>query len=369
MLARILRAADPAVTAADGRLRFEAFSQCCGVYARADLLPDMLSVETCGKGTTNVDFNAPMRAALAQVREPWSLDLRVTPERAVVGTSRGTIVQRKVKLPMRWLKGFAEVQALATALVHSATLSGPVARWFLSAIPREVKARDQVWLLPATGGLRASQHASANAIASAGLGRLQAMKPLARHAESLRIYARAHETRAFELDFGVARFMLVLSAAARGFSGEGLRPRVRQALAGAYEDAAHSSPLALLVVRAALERALHPGTPTCALRDVHPWLETPLELAIEAGEAIEDPKAREGLHHYLNGGKVKEPAQALLDLKPSRSRNVRCAARRCFWLSTAGRPALTCSEELQSIRANTCSRFAKNRCHPPLAPW
>jgi hypothetical protein len=63
MLARILRAADPAVTAADGRLRFEAFSQCCGVYARADLLPDMLSVETCGKGTTNVDFNAPMRAA------------------------------------------------------------------------------------------------------------------------------------------------------------------------------------------------------------------------------------------------------------------------------------------------------------------
>ncbi len=24
---------------------------------------------------------------------------------------------------------------------------------------------------------------------------------------------------------------------------------------------------------------------------------------------------------------------------------------------------------LQSIRAKICSRFAKNRCHPPLAPW
>jgi hypothetical protein len=66
MLARILRAADPVVTAADGRLPFEAFSQCCGVYAGADLLPDMLSAETCGKGTTNVDFNAPMPAVLAQ---------------------------------------------------------------------------------------------------------------------------------------------------------------------------------------------------------------------------------------------------------------------------------------------------------------
>jgi hypothetical protein len=42
--------------------------------------------------------------------------------------------------------------------------------------------------------------------------------------------------------------------------------------------------------------------------------------------------------------------------------------RQCFWLSTPGRAALTCSEELQSIRTNTCSRAAKNPCHPPLAP-
>lgn len=222
MLARILRVADPVVTAADGRLRFEAFSQCCGVYARADFLPDMLSMEICGKGTTNVDFNAPMRAALSQIRARDELDLSVTPERVTVTTARSTTVERKVKLPVRWLKGFAEVQALATTLVHAVTLEGPVARRFLSAIPREVKARDQVWLVPSAGGLRASQQPNANAIASAGLGRLQAMKPIARYAESLRVYAGSHGTSAFELDFGVARFMLVLSAAAaRGFSGEG----------------------------------------------------------------------------------------------------------------------------------------------------
>jgi hypothetical protein len=31
--------------------------------------------------------------------------------------------------------------------------------------------------------------------------------------------------------------------------------------------------------------------------------------------------------------------------------------------------ALNCAGRLQSIRAKTCSRFAKNRCHPPWAPW
>ena len=32
-------------------------------------------------------------------------------------------------------------------------------------------------------------------------------------------------------------------------------------------------------------------------------------------------------------------------------------------------PALNCAGRLQSIRANTCSRAAKNSCHPTLAPW
>jgi hypothetical protein len=50
MLARILLAADPAVTAAGGRLRFEPFSQCCGVCARADVL----AADIAGKGMTNV---------------------------------------------------------------------------------------------------------------------------------------------------------------------------------------------------------------------------------------------------------------------------------------------------------------------------
>ena len=222
MLARILRAADPVVTAADGRLRLESFSQCCGVYARADLLPEMLAAETFGKGTTNVDFNPPMRAALTQVQKGESIDLTVTPERVEVTSPRGTAVEHKVKLPVRWLKGFAEVQALAAGLEPAATLQGPEARRFLSALPTQVKAKDRVWLLPVRGGFRLSQTTANGAIASAGLGRLQAMRPLGRHAQAMHVYASPSGTSAFELDFGIARFMLMLSpAAARGFSGEG----------------------------------------------------------------------------------------------------------------------------------------------------
>jgi hypothetical protein len=54
-------------------------------------------------------------------------------------------------------------------------------------------------------------------------------------------------------------------------------------------------------VRAALARALYRGTPKRELRDMNAWLETLLDLAIEAGEAIEDPKTHDGLRGYLVG--------------------------------------------------------------------
>ena len=57
--------ADPVVTSNEDRLRFESFSGCCGVHARLDLLPDALDEGPRASGTTNVDFNHPMRAALA----------------------------------------------------------------------------------------------------------------------------------------------------------------------------------------------------------------------------------------------------------------------------------------------------------------
>ena len=69
--------ADPVVTSEPGSLRFESFSGCCGVHARLDILPDGLDAETMTPGTVNVDFNQPMRAALARIVARSPLRLQV----------------------------------------------------------------------------------------------------------------------------------------------------------------------------------------------------------------------------------------------------------------------------------------------------
>src|SRR4051794_8279308 len=95
MVTAILRAADPVVTSNGDRLRFESFSGCCGVYARLDLLPGALERPALDSGTTNVDFNPPMREALARVGGIDPLHLRVG-EDVVVTTIDGAVAEKKV---------------------------------------------------------------------------------------------------------------------------------------------------------------------------------------------------------------------------------------------------------------------------------
>lgn len=92
------------------------------------------------------------------------------------------------------------------------------------------------------------------------------------------------------------------------------------------KEVARSSSLGRQVVRRALERAMHPATPLRKLRDVHAWIETLHELSIEAGEAIDDPVAREGLAQFLKAGKARKPAQALLDFASAEQAAHRAAA-------------------------------------------
>jgi hypothetical protein len=77
LLQRILLAADPVVTAGEDILRLEVFSACCSTCARVDLLPPAMDGENFSRGTTNVDFNAPMRAALAKIRDADQVVLSV----------------------------------------------------------------------------------------------------------------------------------------------------------------------------------------------------------------------------------------------------------------------------------------------------
>ena len=101
MLKRILELADPVATCADDRLRFEAFSACCSVYGRVDLLPGAFDGEILGRGTTNVDIGPRIRTALAGVQERSELGLSIGASELEVIADGGSAVERSVPLPSR----------------------------------------------------------------------------------------------------------------------------------------------------------------------------------------------------------------------------------------------------------------------------
>jgi hypothetical protein len=140
---------DPVVTSSENRLRFESFSSCCGVHARLDLLPAALAEPPVASGSTNVDFNDAMRAALAGSAVSGPLLLSVGSGELLVDTFGGSVTERKVPLPDRWLKGFGEVQALARRMRPIGELTGTAARRFVRSIPRA--ARRPLWVVPAGG--------------------------------------------------------------------------------------------------------------------------------------------------------------------------------------------------------------------------
>ena len=222
MRARILALADPVVTSSESVLRFEAFSACCSTYARVDLLEPSFDGERLGRGTTNVDFNAPLRAALARIRDADSVAFAVGVDAFELSRGCESVVERKVRLPVRWLKEFVEVQAYQARTSRRWEISGLEAQRLLRSLPRST-GTVAGWVVPAGRGLRLSQTAGKDGLRLDGVQRLRVLEPLARHAKTLRVYQdQSTDASAWELVLGEARFHLVLSPqVSRGFSGEG----------------------------------------------------------------------------------------------------------------------------------------------------
>lgn len=221
------RSLDPVVTSNVDTLRFESFSGCCGVHARLDLPPGALDGEPSASGTTNVDFNPPMRAALGAAAATASpIKLRVGDDEVTAVTETAVVTERKVALPARWVKGFGEVQALAQGMRPVAELAAVEAGRFLSRLPRGTSR--PLWAYQAGRALAVGAAPKPGSACLAGPERLAELRPLLRFATSLRVYAPPADRTslpapsAWELTFGPARLTLTLSPAAnRGFSGEG----------------------------------------------------------------------------------------------------------------------------------------------------
>jgi SWIM zinc finger/DprA winged helix domain len=233
---QMVRLRDPVVTCNGDRLRFESFSGCCGVYARLDVLSEALDGEVHDRGTTNVDVNGPLREALARIGGADPLHLAVGPDELAVRTLDGPVVEKKVPLPDRWLRGFAEVQAIAARFDLRAELSAAEAVRFLRALPGGARPGGALWAVPAGRWLRLASRPGPGAVCLPGPQRLEVLRPLLRHAHALRVYGPVvgpgspPVASAWELPLDGMRLVLTLSPEPyRGFSGEGA---VLDALAG-----------------------------------------------------------------------------------------------------------------------------------------
>jgi hypothetical protein len=227
-LAAVLRAADPVVTSTPEGLRFESFSVCCGVYARLDVEADALDAAHTAAGVTNVDVNPPLREALASLRAAEPLRLNIGDDGLRVATLDAEVVEERVPLPDRWLKGFAETQLLSARMAEQHTLDAAAARAFVQGLPKTSAAKTVMWAARAAGGLRLASRPSAGAVCAAGPERLRVIEPLLRFATGMRSYAaRANATSlpmasAWVLGLPGARLTIALSPEkTRGFSGEG----------------------------------------------------------------------------------------------------------------------------------------------------
>ncbi|MCW2947650.1 MAG: hypothetical protein JWR24_4367 [Actinoallomurus sp.] len=88
-------------------------------------------------------------------RDP--LHLRVGPEELAVTTVTGRVVEKKVPLAERWLRGFAETQVIAVGFDLRAELPAAEAVAFLRSLPRGTNrsAPTAQWVVPSGGrGLR-----------------------------------------------------------------------------------------------------------------------------------------------------------------------------------------------------------------------
>lgn len=227
-LAAVLRAADPVVTSTPEGLRFEAFSVCCGVYARFDVDAAALDATHRAVGVTNVDVNPPLRQALAGLAPSEPLLLNVGADELRVTTMDAAVVEERVELPKRWLKGFAETQLLSAEMVPAHELNAQQARLFLQGLPKSSPTKSVMWAAPVARGLRLASRPGPGAVCLAGPERLRVIEPLLRFSSGLRSYgnqAGADSLPAasgWVLELPGGRLTLALSPEkARGFSGEG----------------------------------------------------------------------------------------------------------------------------------------------------
>jgi hypothetical protein len=213
---------DPIVTAGNQKMRFEGFSQCAGVYGRVDVLEDGLDGEFLSTGTTNVDFNQPMISSLSRVNKSDKVLLSVGSKDVTVIAEARKVVERKVPLPVKWIKGLTSVQIFLARTEKHFAFNRVQALQLFQTIPSG-KSKSDYFLVVRGGRPMFSPVASVGALCIGGVHRLRLLEQLIPHISELRVFTDpAMQATTWQLYFGKVRFCFSLSRDAwRGFSGEG----------------------------------------------------------------------------------------------------------------------------------------------------
>ncbi|UHO37598.1 SWIM zinc finger family protein [Chryseobacterium capnotolerans] len=213
---------DPIVTAGNGRLRFEGFSHCAGVYARVDVLPDGLDGEFLENGTTNVDFNQPMITALGSIRPNERIMLSVGEKEVGLYKEEKKVVERKVPLPVKWIKGLGTVQIYLSESEKQHTFNKIQTQQLFRGMPKGVVKSDY-YLIVRGNKPMFSPVKSADAVCIGGLHRLRLLEPLLPYIDSMQVFPHPNmQSTTWQLYMGNIRFSFSLSRESwRGFSGEG----------------------------------------------------------------------------------------------------------------------------------------------------
>ncbi|WP_223558379.1 SWIM zinc finger family protein [Chryseobacterium lathyri] len=213
---------DPIVTAGNSRLRFEGFSHCAGVYARVDVLPDGLHGEFLENGTTNVDFNQSMITALGSIRPNEKIMLSVGEKEVGLYKEEEKVIERKVPLPVKWIKGLSTVQIYLSESEKLHCFNKIQTQQLFRGIPKG-SVKSDYYLIIRGNKPMFSPVKSADSICIGGLHRLRLLEPLLPYIDQMQVFPHADmQSTTWQLYMGNIKFSFSLSRETwRGFSGEG----------------------------------------------------------------------------------------------------------------------------------------------------
>ncbi|WP_268846130.1 SWIM zinc finger family protein [Flavobacterium aestivum] len=213
---------DPIVSAGSERLRFEGFSSCNGVYVRLDMKPEAVDGEFIANGTTNVDFNDPMLNALNAIQKNEKVTLAVGQQDVQVITSKAKVVEKKVTLPMRWIKGLTSVQLYLADMDLKFELNKIQTIQLFQSLPKG-NIKGDFYITKRAGKFMFSTLATNDSVRIGGVQRLRLLEGILAIVDKIYIHESSDkQTCAIVAEFGKMQLLMAFSPDSyRGFSGEG----------------------------------------------------------------------------------------------------------------------------------------------------